>query len=517
MRVCKPRGKGVSSHHPRGLFVCCATEFWERFSYYGMRALLVFYLMQHFLFSDERSYLIYGAYSAVVYMTPVLGGFISDRFLGARKAVTLGTVLLVLGHFGMTLEGPAAQQQLIGGSTVTTRDGASLQLLFLSLALIATGVGFLKTNAAALVGTLYANNDPRRDAGYMLFFMIYNIGAAIAPLLCGWIGHTYGWHFGFGIAGVGMLAGLLVFLRGQRQLLGHAEPPNPEWLKESVLLGISRETLVYTGSAALVALVWLILCYQQAIGPLLALLGCVTGILILYQALARSGAVERDRLLVCLTLIVFTIGFYVFYEQIGSSLNVFADRMVDRRVLGYEVPAPMLQSLPAIFVIIGAPLAGGLWLALARRARDPSAAVKFSVAIALLALAFLVIPIGASSVPAGEKIPLGWFVLCIGLLTAGELCLAPIALAVVTQLAPPRMVGMMIGTFYLAYSASSFISAVIAQRTSAKTLGGNLLSQVAAMHQYTSVYTRFGLSALTVAIVLALISPLLTRRMHNAI
>jgi POT family proton-dependent oligopeptide transporter len=478
-----------------------------------MRALLIFYLMQHFLFSDERSYLIYGAYSAMVYMTPVLGGLISDRFLGARKGVTLGAVLLVLGHFGMALEGPAAQPQSIGGSTVAAPDEASLRLFFLSLALIATGVGFLKTNTTALVGTLYANNDPRRDAGYMLFFMIYNIGAAIAPLLCGWIGHTYGWRFGFGIAGVGMLAGLLVFLRGQRQLLGHAEPPNPEWLNESVLPGIRRETLVYAGSVALVAIVWLILCYQQAIGPMLGLFGCVTAILILYQAFARSSAVERDRLLVCSALIVFTIGFFAFYEQIGSSLNVFADRMVDRRVMGYEVPAPMLQSLPAIFVIMGAPLASGLWLALARRNRDPSAAVKFSVAIALLALAFLVIPLGASIAAAGKQIPLGWLVLCFGLLSAGELCLAPVALAMVTKLAPPRMAGLMTGTFFLAYAASSFISAVIAQRTG-QTLGGNLLSQAVAMQKYISVYTRLGVFALAVAILLALLSPLLTRRMH---
>jgi POT family proton-dependent oligopeptide transporter len=191
--------------------------------------------------------------------------------------------------------------------------------------------------------------------------------------------------------------------------------------------------------------------------------------------------------------------------------------MVDRRVLGYEVPAPMLQSLPAIFVIMGAPLAGGLWLALARRNRDPSAAVKFSIAIALLALAFLAIPLGASIVPNGQKLPLGWFVLCFGLLSAGELCLSPIAQAVVTKLAPPRMVGLMTGTFFLAYSASSFISAVIAQHTSANALGRNPLNQAAAMHQYMSVYTRLGLCALTVAILLALISPLLTRRMHNVI
>lgn len=505
----------MSSNHPRGLFVCFATELWERFSYYGMRALLVFYLMQHFLFSDQESYLIYGAYTALVYMTPVVGGAVADRWLGARKAVTLGAILLVLGHFGTTLEGPPATQQSLGDATLVTRDQTSLQIFYLSLALIITGVGFLKTNASTLVGTLYERNDPRRDAGFTIFYMGINLGGAAAPLLCGWVGQTYGWRYGFGIAGIGMLTGLFGFLRGQRHLLGHAEPPDPQRLVEPVFAGLRRETLIYAGAVGLVGAVWLILCHQQVIGPILSLFGIGTGLTILYYAFARCTSVERDRLLVCATLIVFTVGFWAFYEQMGSSLSVFAERVVDRRILGHEIPASMFQSLPSIFVILCAPLASVLWLRLGRRGRNPSAPVKFGLAIAQIGLAFLAVSLGARLAGAGEKVALGWFVLNFFLLTSGELCLAPVGMAMVTRLAPARVVGAMMGAFFLAYSASSFISGLIAQLTSAQTSAGVLIDQAAALQTYISVYTRLGLSALGVAALLFLLSPLLTRRMHE--
>jgi POT family proton-dependent oligopeptide transporter len=503
-------------NHPRGLFVCFATELWERFSYYGMRALLVFYLMQHFLFSEQQSYPIYGAYTALVYMTPVLGGLIADRYLGARKAVTLGAVLLVLGHFGMVLEGAPATRHMIDGVAVITRDDTSLQIFYLSLALIITGVGFLKTNATALVGALYERNDPRRDAGFTIFYMGINIGGAAAPLLCGWVGQTYGWRYGFGIAGLGMLAGLFSFLRGQRHLLGHAEPPDPQWLRQRVIAGLNRETLIYAGAVGLVIAAWLVLNQRQIVGPMLSVFGAGTGLVVLYYAFARCTAVERDRLLVCATLLVFTIGFWAFYEQMGSSLNVFADRMVDRSVFGYEIPASMFQGLPSIFIILFAPLASSLWLHLGQRGRDPSAAIKFSLAITLIGLAFLVLSWGLDLTAAGEKVALGWFVLNFFLMTSGELCLAPVGMAMVTKLAPQRIVGVMTGAFFLAYSASSFISGLIAQLTAPNIPGQVPAHPGAALENYASVYTNLGLLALGIATVLFLLSPLLTRRMHAA-
>jgi len=477
------------SQHPRGLLICFATELWERFSYYGMRALLIFYLMQHFLFSEQESYLIYGAYTALVYMTPVIGGAIADRYLGARKAVTLGAVLLVMGHFGIAFE-------------------ASVQIFYLSLALIIVGVGFLKTNASTLVGALYRPDDSRRDAGFTIFYMGINIGGAAAPLLCGWLGQTYGWHYGFGLAGVGMLAGLLVFLRGQPLLQGHAEPPNAAWLREPVVARLSREAFIYMATIGLVLLVWLIMNRREVVGPMLATFGMITGIVILYYAFARCTPQERDRLLVCATLLVFTIAFWALYEQMGSSLNVFADRMVDRRVFGYEIPAPMFQALPPLFVILCAPLASSLWLYLGRRNREPSAAVKFTLAIVQVGLAFLTLSLGLALTGAGEKIALGWFVLNFFLLTSGELCLAPVGMSMVTKLAPQRIVGVMMGAFFLAYSASSFIAGQIAQLTSQSIAGQP------AIESYARVYITLGCVALGAALLLWLLAPVLTRRMH---
>lgn len=499
--------------HPRGLFVCFATELWERFSYYGMRALLIFYLMQHFLFSERESYLIYGTYTALVYMTPVIGGAIADRYLGARKAVTLGAILLVLGHLGIAIEGPPATQQVVGGIATVVRDPAPLQIFYVSLALIIIGVGFLKTNASTLVGALYHQDDPRRDAGFTLFYMGINIGGAAAPLLCGWVGQTYGWRYGFGLAGIGMLAGLFTFLRGQRHLQGLADPPNPAWLRERIVAGLSRELLIYVATVALVGGAWLILNHRQVVGPMLTLFGFVTGIVVLYYAFARCTPVERDRLLVCAILVVFTIGFWALYEQMGSSLAVFADRLVDRRVFGYEIPASMFQSLPSFFVILLAPVASSLWLYLGRRGREPSAATKFSLALVQVGLAFLMLTLGLNITEPDAKVALGWFVLNFFLLTSGELCLAPVGMSTITKLSPKRIVGVMMGSFFLAYSASSYISGLIAQLTSPPE--GSTTTSAAAMSAYADVYTRLGSVALGLALVLFLLSPILTRRTHE--
>jgi POT family proton-dependent oligopeptide transporter len=273
--------------------------------------------------------------------------------------------------------------------------------------------------------------------------------------------------------------------------------------------------LIYAGAIALVLAVMLILQRPLVIGPMLSVFGTCVGLAILYYSFARCTPLERDRLLACTTLIVFTIGFWAFYEQMGSSLNVFADRMVDRTVLGHEIPSSTLQSLPSIFVILCAPLASVLWLRLAQRGRDPSAAVKFALAITQIGLAFLVISLGATLTRPNARVALGWFVLNFFLLTSGELCLAPVGMSMVTKLAPRRIVGMMTGAFFLAYSASSFISGLVARLTSARTVGGELVDRGAALHNYASVYAHLGLMALGVALVLFVLSPLLTRQMHE--
>ena len=477
--------------------ICAATESWERFSFYGMRALLVFYLTRHFGFGDAEAFGIYGAYTALVYLAPIIGGAVADRWLGGRKAVVLGGVLLVGGHFGMTIEGPD------GGAPVF------LTWFYFSLALIVTGVGLLKTSATAIVGALYDVDDPRRDAGFTYYYMLYNVGGALSPLLCGWLGERYGWRYGFGLAGVGMVAGLIVFLRGQHHLQGRAEPPNPARLLERVA-GLRLEWWIYLATGLATVVFWLLLLNRGTIGPLLIGFGGGIGAWLVWYAFRRCTPAERGRLLVCAVLTFFTIGFWAFYEQMGSSLALFSDRVVDRRFLGFEIPASTLQSLPSIFVIVLAPAFAGLWERLGRRGRDPSHATKFVIAIAVLAAGFLILALGIATTAAGAKVSLGWFVANFLLLVVGELCLAPVGFAMVSRLAPVRIATVMIGAFLLAYSASNFLAGLIAKLTAAPP-GADQTALAPIAARYGAVFLQLGGAALAVAVVLAVLTPFLNR------
>jgi len=491
--------------HPRGLVICFATELWERFSYYGMRALLIFYLTQHFLFSDGQAFLIYGAYTALVYVMPVIGGMLADRYLGARKAVCFGAILLVLGHFGMAFEGPAA----VAGQP---RDPFYLQAFYLSLAFIITGVGFLKANISTIVGNLYPADDPRRDGGFTIFYMGINIGAFFSSLLCGWLGQTYGWSYGFGLAGIGMLFGLLVFLRGQPLLEGHAEPPNPELLKAPLAAGLSREMLIYGGGLIGVAIIWQLVQHQQLVGNLLLGSGGIMLAIVLAYSFFKCSPVERDRMLTASTLIVFSVLFWALFEQAGSSLNLFADRIVDRSLFGWEVPASMFQSLNAFFIFTLAPLFAMLWLRLARRGIEPSTPVKFAFAIFMVGLGFLVLVFGIDTMDGQGKPSMIWLVLIYLLHTIGELCLSPVGLSMITKLSVPRVVGMMMGVWFLASAAANYIASLIAGLTGA---GGGSTDPAEATAKILSVYSNVGWLAVAVAVFLLLISPLLRRGMHG--
>ncbi len=506
----------VFRDHPPGLGVCFLVEMWERFSYYGMRALLILYLTEHFLLGDDRAFLLYGAWASMVYLLPVIGGAVADRWLGPRKGVTFGALLLVAGHFLMTFEGEPARELVTEAGVVVERSEFHLGLLYLALALIAAGVGFLKTNASTVVGALYADDASRRDAGFTVFYMGINLGAAAAPLLCGWVGQTWGWRYGFGLAGIGMLAGLLLYLRGQRHLHGLAEPPCPEALKARVLPGLRLETAIYLASLALVGGVWWVLHHPPVVGGMLALTGAALGIFVLWYALRRCDQEQRNQLLACAVLVLFTIGFWAFYEQMGSSMNLFADRMVDRELLGAEIPASTLQSLPALYVIALAPLFGWLWMALARRGREPSTPMKFVLAMAQIGVAFQFLVLGAALRPDDGKVALIWFALTFLFMVTGELCLAPVGMSMVTRLSPKRIVSTMMGAFLLAYSASSWISALIARLTTSTGADGDAADFETALGAYTGVYARIGALALVVAAALAGLTPLLVRWMSTS-
>ena len=484
--------------HPKGLFVCFATEMWERFSYYGMRALLILYLTKHWEFSDATSYLIYGAYTSLVYIMPVFGGMLADQILGSKKAVTYGAILLVFGHLGMTVEN-------------------SEQIFYLSLALIVSGVGFLKPNISTMVGALYDEGDPRRDSGFTIFYMGINIGAFTATLLCGYLGEQVGWAYGFGAAGIGMLFGLIIFLWGQKYLEGLAEPPSKKYLEQVPgLKGITYEYWAYMSGILMVVATWFLVQNSQLVGQLLGGFGVVfIGAWLLY-ALFRCDPEERDRLIVVGILILFSLIFWALFEQAGSSLNILTDRGVDRVIFGWEVPASMFQSLNAGFIFTIAPLFAMLWIALAKRNMEPSTPIKFSIGIILVGFGFLALVYGMKS---SESLQTGviWIVLIYLLHTLGELCLSPVGLSSVTKLSPQRIVGFMMGMWFFASAAGNYVAGLIAKATASESSGNSSeIFDTIQKQSFMDVYTDVGLMAIGCGILLAVITPILKKLMHGA-
>ena len=505
--------------HPAGLFVLFFVEMWERFSFYGMRALLVFYMVKELMYADAEAYAIYGAYGSLVYATPIIGGLLADRLLGYRRAIVLGGVLMTLGHFAMAIEHEV--------------------FFYGALGLLILGNGFFKPNISSLVGKLYDEGDERRDGGFTIFYMGINLGALLAPLTCGVIGEVYGWHWGFGLAGVGMLLGLMLFLAMQGVLGDEGLPPDPGHLHGKLAPGVSRELAVWLGSLAVLPLVmallvpglgaklalWLdkfwfmpsaltgLLMDQELAGLLLIVFGVVVLGSLLVMA-ARSPKIERERMFVVLVLIFFSMMFWAFFEQAGSSINMFTDRNVDRFLLGWEIPASSFQSVNPAYIILFAPLFAHLWTWLRRKNLEPSVPVKFALGIIQLGLGFGAFVIGARLAGPDGLVPLTFLLLGYLLHTTGELCLSPVGLSMVTKLAPAKVVGLVMGAWFLSSSFAHYLAGIIAQMTS---VAGEVdeLAATETLVIYDEIFGQIALIAIAVGAVCLMLSPLLKRWMHG--
>ena len=481
---------GTIMGHPKGLFVLFFAEMWERFSYYGMRALLIFYLTKHWLFSDKDAGLIYGAYTALVYITPVLGGYLADRYLGQRKAVTFGAVLLTFGHFLMGFEGSGGQ------------DAASLNIFWLALAFIIVGSGFLKANISVMVGQLYPRTDVRRDGAYTIFYMGINLGAALGALLCGYVGETYGWSYGFGLAGVGMLLGLIVFIAFKPLLMGRGEAPDAARLAAPVM-GIKFEWLLYIVGVIAVGVCWWMVQNQAVVGTFLGVVGAILVGYVLYTAVAKLDREARDRIFAAMFLIIGSILFWALFEQAGSSLNLYTDRYVDRG----GVPASVFQSINAIYIVMLAPFFAALWTWLGRKGLEPSAPAKFGLALMQLGAGFLVLVAGAAT---GNMTPVLFIFLIYLLHTTGELCLSPVGLSAMNRLAPAHMASLIMGTWFFASATGNFAAGVIAGATGSEAASG----EGAGKEVVLGVYSQIGWIAIGVGVAVLLISPLIKKLMH---
>jgi proton-dependent oligopeptide transporter, POT family len=468
--------------HPKGLYMLFFAEMWERFSYYGMRAILIFYLTQHWLFSDSKSSLIYGAYTALVYITPVLGGYLADRYLGQRKAVVFGGVLLAAGHSLMAVEG-------VGG-----QNDPTINVFWAALAFIIVGSGFLKANISVMVGQLYKLTDIRRDPAYTIFYMGINVGAAIGTILVAYLGQTIGWGFGFGLAGIGMLAGLVVFILGKRALNGAGEAPAP--------LSKSKEWTIYGIGVAAVAVIWALVQAQSVIQTLLAISGVALLGYVLYESF-KLPKEPRERMFAILFLISLNPIFWGLFEQAGGSMNLFTDRFVDRS----GVPAGIFQSINPIYIILFAPFFAGLWQWLGRKGMEPSAPAKFGLALLQMGLANLVLVWGASAYGLAAMTPVYLVFLYYMFATTAELCLSPVGLSAMNRLAPRHLASFIMGAWFYMTAVGNFVAGKIGEATGGHD--GEMTKQ-----GLLDVYNLFGWISIGVGVAVLLFSPVVKRWMH---
>jgi len=567
----------ILKNHPRGLIILFFAEMWERFSYYGMRGILIFFLTQHFLFNDAQAGSAYGSYTSLVYLLPLLGGMMADRFIGTRKAVAFGALLLVAGHGMMAFEGrPATETLTYQGATYeisaegrgaardvglmvngqkyafapvenglaikdlpqdapipavlptgdykidVTRDMAGINVFYLAIALIIMGVGYLKPNISTIVGQLYPDGDPRRDSGFTLYYYGINLGAFWAAVLCGYLGQTVGWWAGFGLAGVGMAVGWVVFVLGKPLLQGKGEPPVEGELKKPFLGPLNREWSIYLLSVLGVGVVWFMVQRNALVGWVLGAATIASLAFIAYIIVkVCENRIQRERMMLAVVLIFGSVVFFTLFEQAGTSLNLFADRNVDLSLtptavqfLGVTIGTPaqlaaagitptgfwidatvtaaQTQSFNAGFILIFAPIMAALWAFLGKRNMDPNPVLKFGLGLLQVGLGFMIVVWGAGLADSAFQMP----ILLLGLLymfhTLGELFLSPVGLSEITKLSLPKVVSFMMAVWFLASSIAQYVGGWIAGLAGTETVGGQVLDPGAALRTSLEVFGMLG-------------------------
>jgi POT family proton-dependent oligopeptide transporter len=556
---------------PKGLYICFFTEMWERFSFYGMKALLFLYLVKYHLFGDAPAYQLLGAYGGMVYAMPVIGGLLADRWLGMRKAVIAGAVLMCIGQFGMAIEGE--QARLVGGEV--QRDEGALQVFYFSLALIIAGVGFLKPNISTIVGKLYPQNDPRRDGGFTIFYAGINIGALFSSLICGYIGETFGWKYGFGAAGIGMLLGLTVFLTGQKYLHGHAEPKQPELLKQKMLGSLNREWAIYLGSLLGVGVIWQLMQNTWTVSGAMHIMSAVLVAWFAWFVTVKCTRVERQQMISLVILILMVLVFFTLYEQTYGSWVAFTDRLLTKDMFGavsfsaepvlpwtivplvlsplamllalrlaghgklllgeimlgtvivlmlaafvrdmsfVQQTAGSLTFLGAFFIVAFTPFFTWLWTWLDKHGLNPSKPAKSAIGLLMAGLAFLPMAYAAHLAGLNGVASVWWLVLAYAILELGEMSISPIGLSAVTQLSVPSVVSVMMGAWFLATAYSEVLAAKFGELTVIDVPEGESLDVATAAASYGDLFIMmFWIGVIASAVALAL-SPLVRKGMHG--
>ncbi|MDO5979923.1 peptide MFS transporter [Flavivirga spongiicola] len=501
--------------HPKGLIYLFFAELWERFSFYGMRALLVLYMTKQLLFTDDMAFGVYAAYMSLVYVTPMIGGILADKILGFRKAILLGGVLMALGHFFLTFEHPF--------------------FFYGSLGLIIVGNGFFKPNISSFVGDLYEQEDTRRDSGFTIFYLGINLGAALAPLMCAWVAAAYGWHYGFVLAGIGMVTGLFFFNRGlKNNVFGDKGLVPNENTYNKKHFGISKGTLITLSAFLAVPFFALIINYHEFEHYLVWIVTAFLMIYVIY-ILSRVSIKEKKRLLIAIYFTLLYALFSAIFEQAGSSLTLFADRNVN--LVGMD--AAGTNSINAGFIILFAIPFSILWTYLNKRKKNPNSAIKFGLGLVFLGLGFIIFALSAHSVDEFAKTSMLYLIMGYMVLTIGELFLSPIGLSKMTELSPLKYVAFIMGVWFSANFYGHFFAGKIAKLTTitqgetnvfTKGILGEIVefttgitSEIAIqnsedfqqLYSYVSVYTSFGFISVIVGIFALLISPVIKNMMSG--
>jgi POT family proton-dependent oligopeptide transporter len=573
--------------HPRQLARLFTTEAMERFGYYGMRALLTLYLTKHFLFSDQTTNGLYGGFTALVYLTPLVGGLLADRYLGSKRSVKFGAVMMACGYFILCFGGETAkphavidgqryevqvensvdrptstgseQRYLIDGAqrlqirgnedgsvalvapdgsvARTIADGGFeanadrsalfVMLMLIGLSLVAVGNGFFKPNISTIVGSLYAQGDRRRDAGFTIFYMGINLGSFFSQLFCPFLADNVGWWAGFGLAAGGMLLAACLFQFDRGLLDGYGERPE----------GVSgnRDLVIYGGALVAVPVVlflfWNLMSAPPPVegagigGYLLALpiMGKVlfgTFIIAIPAILIWSYKVGDNRefqmMLAAMVLVVFNVVFWTLFEQAGSSLTLFADRNTELSFFGlFNISAGQTQSFNAIFIVLLAPLFSILWTGMAGRGIEPTIPVKFAIALMGVGAGFLFLVWGTHYAGDDFKVALWWLAGLYLVHSIAELCISPVGLSMITKLSIARIVGLMMGVWFLSISVAQYVAGAVAQVASVETVGGQVTNLQVSLETYAGVFWKIGLTSVVIGLILLALSPFLKRWMHG--
>lgn len=485
----------ISTKQPKQLYLLFFAEMWERFSFYGMKALLIAYMVSELHYDDPKAYAILGSYAALVYTMPMFGGFMADKFIGYQRSVMFGGILMTLGHFIL-----AVPQNWS---------------FFYGMAFIICGNGFFKPNISSLVGTLYGENDPRRDSGFSIFYMGINIGAAIGGFLCAYVAKEFNWHYGFGLAGIFMAIGFIVFVYGKKTLGEKGLPPDPEVLKKPVFAFLKPEHLIYGGTILIIPLVVTLFHQYHMMDYIMFGLGIVALIYVLSVGFKMEKG-PKLKLFAALIMIIFSIVFWAIYEQNAGSMNLLAERNSQMELFGIDLPELSMNNfLPPGWVIVLTLIIAPLWPWLNKRGKEPSTPLKFALSFIFLGIGFYIFYLGCHTNLSTGIVPLWPFVWGYCFIILGELCLSPIGLSMVTKLSPAKMVSLMMGIWFFASAIGEFLAGKIGSLMSVPKAILDKNDPTLSLPYYADVILKIGIASAVIGVLLIFTVPFLKRWMGN--